>query len=155
MTAVSATLLSMAKPKLTFSIDALMGNEEKAPYCDVSQSPIKDYSIPKSRDSKSVSPQPVLVPIPTFPVTGPSSSRERPGVFSSGLYQRTLPQFPPGLDPNFAGMLLHGDPYQTLPWYLQRPRFFQHRFGPGKFLISFFVMCLKFYWFIMCLWFFS
>lgn len=141
MTAVSATLLSMTKPKLPFSIDALMGNEEQSTYCDPSPSPIKDYSIPKSRtESKSVSPQPVLVPIPTFPVTGPSSSRERPSVFSSGLYQRTLPQYPPGLDPSLAGMLLHGDPYQTFPWYLQRPRFLQHRFGPGKFLIFLFIV---------------
>lgn len=138
MTAVStASVLGMTKPKLPFSIDVLMRKEDEATYRE--NSPVRDYSLPKSKPvtgSHGGSPQSVLVPIPTFPAsTAASSSRERPSILNSGLYQRTLPHYSPGLDPSLAGMLMQGDPYQTFPWYLHhRPRFLQHRFGPGKLL---------------------
>lgn len=146
MTAVSTAVLSMMKPKLPFSIDALMGNETKANYRYTS--PVRDFSMPKSKSEsrpQSASPQPILVPIPTFPAPGPSSSRER-GVFSSGLYQRTLPHYPSRLEPSLAGMLIQSDPYQggynthPFPWYFQRPRFL-HSFGPGKFFILLLESC--------------
>lgn len=141
-TTVKSSVLNMTKPKLPFSIDALMSKEDKPTSRDNSPSPVKDYSLPKSNsetDSQSGSPQPVLVPIPTFPASGPSSSGARPNMFGTGLFQGALPHYTAGLHPSLAGMLLQGDPYQAFPWYMhQRPRYLQHRYGSGRYIFQYF-----------------
>ncbi|XP_055928748.1 homeobox protein EMX1-like [Argiope bruennichi] len=154
MTTISnSPIVGMSKPKLRFSIDALMGKETSDTDSTVFRddpSPLsaKDYSIPKftsespdarNRLNHDKSPQPpVLIPIPTFPArpTAPSaviSTRDsRTGFFNpptAALFQRTLPHSP-GMETTFAGMILQGDGFQTYPWCLPRQRLFYHRF-PG------------------------
>ncbi|GIY55486.1 homeotic protein empty spiracles [Caerostris darwini] len=155
MTTISNTpIVGMNKPKLRFSIDALMGKDTSDTDASLfrdDSSPLsaKDYSIPKfstetnescSRLSSRDSPQPpVLIPIPTFPArpVAPSTvvpTRDRIGFFnppSTALFQRGLPNSPQGMESAFAGMILQNDGYQSYPWYLPRQRLFYHRF-PGE-----------------------
>ncbi|XP_015919292.1 homeobox protein EMX1 [Parasteatoda tepidariorum] len=156
MTAISnVSIMDLNKPKLTFSIDALMGKASDngdTSICRDNASPVsvKDFSInkfhteeiPKSHSPLNVPvpPKPsVLVPIPTFPggLTGTSptlrtvvGSRERAGLFNAALYQHTLPHVSAaGMDHSLAGMILPGEALHGYPWYFHRQRFL-HRF-PG------------------------
>ncbi|CAL1292744.1 unnamed protein product [Larinioides sclopetarius] len=142
-----------SKPKMGFSIEALVGKEHQAASSDKS-SPPRSVSSPgeEMNNGRTYSPrqQAPVAPVPTFPAGAPGGvpvslagagggmafldsicAGGRPGLYHPHEHPGGYTALPGGCSPHVSPFFLGRETYPLYPWLLARhPRFLAHRL-PG------------------------
>ncbi|GFR12705.1 uncharacterized protein TNCT_49781 [Trichonephila clavata] len=150
-----------SKPKMGFSIEALVGKEHQV--SSDKSSPPRSGSSPGEDSGRTYSPrqQAPVAPVPTFPAGAPGGvpvsltggaggmvnaafldsicGGGRPGLYHPHEHPGGYTALPGGCSPHVSPFFLGRETYPIYPWLLARhPRFLAHRLpGKRKLLYSF------------------